>query len=321
MNWYKIARRNPYEMLANKYANKFFEWFIQQDYAKHFDSSENVNKNDIGFIDLPLTTEDLDTIGMKNSFSERLYIAMEISQMHHKRKPFIIRAVAYGSSLTYPSENNMNLPVIELQIKLNKMNKNIWHQFKQKLHAVLRHEFEHINQSVKEFKTTNPSKTISFPQDQQLNEFHNMKTRLTDIQRKLRHIKNNSINNATKQMKLYCETNLNQELCEKAKQDFQYALKIEQIVDESIKYIAYFSNSIELEAFATGAYYDAKKRGINVEDGIKDMIQYALINPDYSHPEIDWLLYESKQIIIHWMLRFVENRYPEYSKQRNQQPV
>jgi len=305
MNWYKSARRNPYEQLANKFANKFFEWFIQQPYATHYDGNENQNqhKNELGFTNISLTKEDLYTIGIKDSVSEDLYLSMEIHSIHQKRKPFIISATAYGSQLSYPSENVTFLPIISVLVRLNKMNQKLWHQFRQKLHEVLRHEFEHINQSVNIMKTPNQytSETISAPKDQKPNEFLDMKKQLFDIQLQLY-----SVSDRIKADKTIPELD---------KQE------IENKIRRHSKIIDYMSDSAELEAYATSAYYDARKKGTTVEQEVNTIVQDRFIDDQYSYEDIDLLAYEAGNIIIHWMLRFVENRYPEYSKQRGQQPV
>lgn len=96
---------------------------------------------------------------------------------------------------------------------------------------------------------------------------------------------------------------------------------LEETIDEFVRQIGYFSDKPELEAFATEAYYTARKKNIPVEEQIKHTLRYVLVNPDYPHPEVDWPIYEAKNILIHWMLRWIENRYPDYSKIRNQQPV
>jgi len=324
MNWYKSARRNPYETLANKFANEFFQWFIQQDYAKHYDANNNDAADTLGFTTLKLTEQDFDLLGMKKLFVSDLDMVMFVTKTNEVYDEFSTSASADTKPLVDP-ETSQQIPIIEVHLKIAKMNKNLWNDVKQQLHKSLRHEFEHLNQMSIFIQQKNlRSLPVKSPKDQKKYEFQNMRSTLLDTQLKLVSIKNKIKNETTvrevyKQKQLYCKTNYNPELCEKAEQDMAYMNGIDNKVAQSTNVISYFADPDELEAFGISLYYTARKKGTKVEDEIQDHLKHALINPNFPHPEIDFILYEAKNTIIQWMLRFVENRYPDYSKQRNQQ--
>ena len=309
MNWYKIARRNTYETLANKFANAYFQWFIQQDYAQNYDEEETIISKSFGTKKMPITPTELQSIGVTPYYDEYT-IDFEVLSTHVVKESYfanrnvIVEGIANSYAIEKPINEESVPPdnIILIEIYLNKMNKSVWQEFKQELHSTLRHEFEHLNQmvislAIDSFRL-NP---VSTPPDQSKNELLRMKSKLFDIQ-----LKFYSISDKIK---------IDKTIPEIEKQGIKNKIR------RHSKVIDYLSNQAELEAFSTTAYYDARQKGIAVEQEINTIVQEMFIDNRYPHEDVDLLAYEAGNLIIHWMLRFVENRYPEYSKQRNQQPV
>lgn len=340
MNWYKTARRNPYEILANKFAKEFFSWFIKQPFAKHY--TTNKTNDAIDVLDIPLTKNDLETLGINEYFEDNpLEIRFIISDFNPPSNPqnksFTMSGRARSKPLVALIAPHLLLdtdfipPVIIIRINLYKMNKSKWNEVKQALHTYLRHEFEHLYQYLTAIKQEDHLlQSVFTPPNQIPNELYNMKQQIANIQKKIitigDQIEQTTLPQMQNQILIHCLSTMNNpeknlEKCEEAKINLTYYTGLLNFITDIIQWIPNFVNFQEIEALAVDMYYTAKAKNTKIEDELEKWFEPFFTNKKYPHPELDWLLYDAKNILIHWVLRWIEHRYPEYSKYRNQQPV